>query len=245
MKKCFKCNNEKDFSLFSKNKRTKDGYSQQCKDCAKIYYLENKESINIKQKLYNDNNKEKIKEKRNEYYQENKESINLYGKKYYNQNKDSFSKRKKEYNKIYKEQIKAKKQEYYINNKEIIKEKRRNYVKLKLQDDMLFRLKKNIRTSILNSIKKNGYSKKSKTELLIGCTFEYFKLFIEDKFESWMNWENYGKYNGEFNYGWDIDHIIPLSSANTEEEVLKLNHYSNLQPLCSYINRVIKRNHSI
>ena len=55
-----------------------------------------------------------------------------------------------------------------------------------------------------------------------------------------MNWENYGKYNGELNYGWDIDHIIPLSSAKSEEEVYKLNYYSNLQPLCSYTNRYIK-----
>lgn len=55
-----------------------------------------------------------------------------------------------------------------------------------------------------------------------------------------MSWENYGKYNGELNYGWDIDHIIPLSSANDESELIKLNHYSNLQPLCSYINRYIK-----
>ena len=42
-------------------------------------------------------------------------------------------------------------------------------------------------------------------------------------------------------YGWDIDHKIPLASAETEEELLKLNHYTNLQPLCSRINRDIKR----
>lgn len=56
-----------------------------------------------------------------------------------------------------------------------------------------------------------------------------------------MTWNNYGLYNSEFNYGWDIDHIIPLSSAKNEEEVLKLNHYTNLQPLCSKINRDIKK----
>jgi hypothetical protein len=55
-----------------------------------------------------------------------------------------------------------------------------------------------------------------------------------------MNWDNYGLYNGESNYGWDIDHIIPSSSAITEEELIKLNHFTNLQPLCSYINRKIK-----
>lgn len=34
------------------------------------------------------------------------------------------------------------------------------------------------------------------------------------------------------NYGeWHLDHIIPISSAKTEEEVIKLNHYTNFQPL--------------
>lgn len=56
-----------------------------------------------------------------------------------------------------------------------------------------------------------------------------------------MSWDNYGIYDGKLNSGWDIDHIIPLSSANTEEELIKLNHYSNLQPLCSMTNRYIKK----
>jgi hypothetical protein len=38
-----------------------------------------------------------------------------------------------------------------------------------------------------------------------------------------MNWDN-----KEF---WHIDHIIPLSSAKDKEELIKLCHYSNLQPL--------------
>ena len=37
------------------------------------------------------------------------------------------------------------------------------------------------------------------------------------------SWDNYGK--------WHIDHIIPLSSANNEDEVYKLCHHTNLQPL--------------
>ena len=56
-----------------------------------------------------------------------------------------------------------------------------------------------------------------------------------------MSWDNYGLYNGDLNYGWDVDHIIPLSSANTEEELINLCHYTNLQPLCSHTNRYIKR----
>ena len=43
-----------------------------------------------------------------------------------------------------------------------------------------------------------------------------------------------------YNVGWDIDHKIPLYNITTYEEIITLNHYSNLQPLCSKINRDIK-----
>jgi hypothetical protein len=45
-----------------------------------------------------------------------------------------------------------------------------------------------------------------------------------------MNWHNHSL------YGWHIDHIIPLSSANTEKEIYDLCHYTNLQPLWSEDN---------
>ena len=60
-----------------------------------------------------------------------------------------------------------------------------------------------------------------------------------------MTWENHGLYNGELNYGWDIDHIIPFSSAKTEEDIIKLSHYTNLQPLCSKFNRYLKRDNYV
>ena len=91
-----------------------------------------------------------------------------------------------------------------------------------------------------NSLRFNGYVKNSKTEDILGCAFEDFKLYLENKFEPWMTWDNYGKFNSELNYGWDIDHIIPLDTAETEDDIIRLNHYTNLQPLCSYTNRHIK-----
>ena len=59
-----------------------------------------------------------------------------------------------------------------------------------------------------------------------------------------MNWDNYGNPKDglvEPNKTWDIDHIIPMNNAKTEDDVYRLNHYTNLQPLCSYVNRFIKR----
>lgn len=101
----------------------------------------------------------------------------------------------------------------------------------------MYKLKCNVRSYLCNILK----NKKNRTCDILGCSFEEFKSYLESKFEVWMTWDNYGLYNGTPNYGWDIDHIIPVSSGITEDEILKLNHYSNLQPLCSYINRVVKK----
>lgn len=82
---------------------------------------------------------------------------------------------------------------------------------------------------------------KSKKVDILDCSIVEFRIYLESKFDSWMTWDNHGKYNGELNYGWDMDHIIPMASAKNEEEVIRLNHYTNFQPLDSYENRVIKR----
>lgn len=49
------------------------------------------------------------------------------------------------------------------------------------------------------------------------------------------------KWKDAKNYGWDLDHKIPISTTQNEKEVYTLNHYTNFQPLCSYINRDVKK----
>ena len=58
-------------------------------------------------------------------------------------------------------------------------------------------------------------------------TMQEFIDYIKSKFEQGMNMNNYGKQKDN----WQFDHIIPLSSAKTVEEVKKLMHYTNTQPL--------------
>ena len=73
----------------------------------------------------------------------------------------------------------------------------------------------------------------------LGCSLQEFKLYLESKFEPWMTWDNYGKYN-KCKDTWQIDHIKPLSSylLSNREEVLKACHYANLQPLLAKDNLV-------
>jgi hypothetical protein len=171
-----------------------------------------------------------------EYYQKNQEKIKQYQKEYREKNKEKSKEYQKEYREENKDKINLKHKKY--NYKEYQKE----YIKERRHCDPLFKLNSNINSLIYNSFKNKNYKKLSKSELILGCTFEEFKNHLESKFESWMTWDNYGKYNGELSYGWDVDHIIPISSAITKEDILRLNHYTNLQPLCSKINRYIKKN---
>jgi len=147
----------------------------------------------------------------------------------------------KNYHKVNRDRINQLSKEYRENNKDKVRNLQNNYRVERKKVDPVYKMKNSIRRSINNAFKRNGYPKLSKTNDILGCSFEEFKEHIESQWEEWMNWDNYGKYNGEEGYGWDIDHIIPTSSALTENKIVSLNHYTNLQPLCSKINRDIKR----
>lgn len=197
-----------------KNKEFREINKEIIKEQKRAYYLKNKDSDDFKEKskIIREGRKEYLKEYNKKYREDNKDKLKEYIKDYYNDNKE----------KIISNVIK------YKNNRKI--------------HDLTFRLSISIRRTINNSFYRNGYSKKTKTYEILGCTFEELKIHLESKFKDWMNWENKGIYNGEFNYGWDIDHIIPISTAKTIDDVYKLNNFNNLRPLCSKINRDIKRN---
>lgn len=122
------------------------------------------------------------------------------------------------------------------------KKRRENH--LKRMEDPLYKIKVSFSrrlNKLLKRIEANRSTNKPYYLDKLGCSFEEFKIYLESKFEDWMTWENYGLYNGELNYGWDIDHIIPSATAKTEDDIYNLSHYTNLQPLCGKINRDIKK----
>jgi hypothetical protein len=147
----------------------------------------------------------------------------------------------------YRSKSNERKRKYWKNNIEDpefkIKQKiKRRENHLKRMKDPLYKLKVSFSRRLNRFLKRGESTNKAYYLDKLGCSFEELKTYLESKFEDWMTWENYGKYNGELNYGWDLDHKIPLSSATTENEIYNLSHYSNLQPLCSRINRDIKKN---
>jgi len=253
---CTICQIDKPLSGFTTYDKIKNKQLSYCMSCGNIKRIERLNKVNpnrkikvkslikfnkneYKQKWYQEN-KERIKEQakinKKKYKEENSDKIKLQSKLYHLKTKD----KDKEYREANKLIISNKRKEYRKNNWELVRA-REKLNQIKKREDPFYRLKDAIRHRVRSSIKNNGYSKKSKTYQILGCSYEEFKQHLESKWEPWMNWDNYGKYNGELNHGWDIDHINPISDTKVEEEILKLNHYTNLQPLCSYINRVIKR----
>ena len=115
--------------------------------------------------------------------------------------------------------------------KRIDKNRKRNteYICNRRQQDPIFKLRMNIANLIRKSFKNNIVNKTSRTTSILGCTVDEFRLHIETQFTEGMTWDNYGL--------WQLDHIIPQSFAITEEDVLKLNHYTNFQPLWKEENR--------
>lgn len=187
---------------FSKRKASVDGLQRACKDCSRI-----------KNKQFYEENKAYYQER----YRSNKKTILIQNKEWNKQNKDKTDKHKL---KFYQNNPSYHK-EYLRDNKEKIVKNRRSREKLRRKTDPLFKLKNNYRNRLYDYYRGTNRSKRS--EEIIGLSWTKFKKYIEAKFLQGMTWDNYGE--------WHIDHIIPLCSASSNDQLEKLFHYSNCQPL--------------
>lgn len=164
LKKCVKCNNEKQVIEFPKSGKGENKFRNSCKVCWNEF---NRKNYIL--------NYEKYKETRIKYKQE---------------------------------------------KKEVIRQKVNLWRKNKIKEDKLFKLKVNFRSLLKTTFNNCKIVKKSKSFEILGCSYEFFKEYIENQFTSEMNWDNI-----------HLDHIVPISLAKTEEEFLNLSHYTNFQPL--------------
>ena len=183
--------------------------------------------------------KEKKKEYDQMYYQMNKEKLYERTKLRRKNNPQARKISDKKYRETHREQKRIYDTKYRRENRHVAREWERN----RRKTDPLFKLRTNLRKNIGRSLKREGFKKICKTMTILGTDYKTFKEYLEGLWEPWMSWDNYGLYKKDtFNYGWDIDHIIPTCTAKTKEELYKLNHYTNLKPLCSKVNRDIKKN---
>lgn len=231
---CVKCGKEKPLNEFHKNGKY---YRTNCIACKKIYadnyYIENRERILEKQKNdsdrityrkeYYQKNKEKISEKNHNYWINNKENIQAYREK----NKEHIREVSRKYRENNKELIDKLKKEFYEKNKHY----HRDYDKRRSEVDDLYIFKKRIRTAIRFSFLRKKFNKPNHTTEILGCDLDTFVNHLLNTYK-----ENYGvEWDGKESV--DIDHIIPISTAKTEEDVIELCYYENLQLLKTEDNR--------
>jgi hypothetical protein len=207
-KVCSKCSQEKEIYEFYKRKGSKDGYRSECKCCFNTRALE-----------YRKNNEEKIKQKSKDYFQKNKQSHLEKKQNWRKNNPEKYKKQIKDYWSKVKD-VQTEKKKIWINNN---RKKYNDYWNNRKKEEPEFKLLTGMRSRLSSYLKKLNISKTNKTFEIVGCTPELLKEHLEKQFTDGMTWENRNK--------WHIDHIIPLSSAKTEDELYKLCHYTNLQPL--------------
>lgn len=181
-----------------------------CKNCGIEKNVEEfrKSYSSLRNKCYCRNKcRERERKQNNEYnrikYKNGGKEIN---KKYHDEHREYY----REYNK-----------KYYQKHKKEINEKRKE----RKWNDKIFYLTINVRKSILNSFNRKNYKKINKTEKITGLKNEQITNYLLQTFKN-----NYGyEWNGKEKI--HIDHIIPLAIAKSEEDVIKLCHYTNLQLL--------------
>lgn len=229
---CKKCGIEKSIEKFRKWNKY---YRSECKECEKNrsyeYKTQHKKEIEKYRKEYREKNKDLLRLKQREYakkyYQENKEIVKQKSNKYYHENKEKARKCQENYKKNNFEKIKAHRKEYDNKNKEKLNEYKRKYIFDKRNNNKQFKLECQIRHMLNMAFNRKNKRKSKRLETIVSCSINELVIYLIKTYEN------------NYNEKWDwnclkdihIDHIIPLASANTEEDIIKLNHYTNLQLL--------------
>lgn len=160
--------------------------------------------------LYEQSYREKSKDKIKEWNDNNVEKIRLSKREYQRR----YVKKNPNANKIWRE-----------NNKEHRRKYCQKYSAERRKISNIFKLKEAVANLINVCFKRKGYVKSKRTEDILGCTIFKLREHLLSKCPEGVTIEDFGQ------FGYHIDHIVPISLAKTEDDVLRLNHYTNLQPL--------------
>jgi hypothetical protein len=146
-------------------------------------------------------------------------------KEFYKHNKNKYSKRAKQYYKKNQKKLSERQKEYRKNNPKKVLEKEKRSKRKRYKTNINFKTQILLRNRLYQSLVSN--IKSQSTMELLGCSIEYFKIYLESKFQDGMTWKNWSL------NGWHIDHIRPVSSfdfSDPDQQKICF-HYTNLQPL--------------
>jgi hypothetical protein len=191
---------------------------KRCHKCKEIKPLNDFYKRKTSKDGYRNDCKQCRKTNQKKYYQENKQEIiakaRIQSKKYRNSEQGKLT-RKIYWDKYYKqnkEKVQSKNERWRIENKKKARDYRKKYVKERREKDPLFRF----RLYYSNNLNRYLKGRVKKSNEILGCDKEWF-------FKEWIR--------RPLNENDEIDHIVPQSLGKTTEEIIALNHYSNLQLL--------------
>jgi hypothetical protein len=189
-------------------------------------YHKNRDAERAKRKVWYEKNRERVLENRllkREFFPE---KVKSQKREFYRRHRDRLlSEMRSKYSALSPEDRRKKIGDWAKRNRTRINEYIREYRK-----DPNNHLAKVIRNRIHTALKR-GYKASSSVSLL-GCSIDFLKTYLSEKFVEGMSWENHSR------DGWHVDHIIPCSMFDMSDPAQQRAcfHYTNLQPLWAGLN---------
>lgn len=239
---------KENYPLILSKDKLKKYESSICLDCKKenrrSYLKNNKDKINKKTSEYRKNNPDKIKQYKKKYYQNNKEKVLAVVKNYSLNNSEKIKDYYNNYLENNKSKIYNRSKLYYLKNKDKIYSRQKQGYK----NNPSIKIRKTLSSIIRAKLSKSDFHKNSFSIIkYLPYSIQDLRFHLENQFEEWMNWENYGTYKREIwddndtsTWTWQIDHIVPHSnfkySSMQDKEFTECWALTNLRPLSSKQN---------
>lgn len=227
--KCKKCGSEYPFSdeYFCRDGKRK--LTLLCKECKRKYnreyYASHLQEAKERHAQYYSQNRDSVLQKQKNYYQENKKRIVARNEEYQLAHKEQHSKSRKKCDLKHRDQYSAQAKKYREEHIDEYRKYQREYYHERYKTDAVWRFSKSVRSNIRDCFKRNGCEKNSKTEELLGISQKEFCNYLLKTYA-----DQYGE-------EWDgktpvhIDHITPIASAKSKEDIIALCNYKNLRLL--------------
>lgn len=214
-RECRRCHESLPLTIEFFYKNGPNNFQYYCKQCQAILKKEwagrNRDKVN-----------QYVSAKRDKH-PELREYNQLYCRDYYEKHKEEIRQKQRDKRIANHDEVIKKQREYRAKNREYINARKREYEQSKKIADPKYKLIVRARNTIRKSFSRRGAQKCVLAETITGLDSKRLCDYLINTF-----YETYGR-------KWDgseivhIDHIVPISSANTEEEIIKLCHYSNLR----------------
>lgn len=191
------------------------------------FFLKKEKKKEINSKSYKKNASQR-KLERSLYVLRNYEKNLKSAKSSYHKNKEKHKEKRDAYAAKWREENRPKAREMVADWAKRNKKKIRESERKRRQNNPRLTIVDSVRRLIQRAFQKRHIKKDARTAEIVGCTWDELASHIESKFAEGMNWDNRSL--------WHVDHIVPLKSASTKEDIIRLNHWSNLQPLWIFDN---------